>query len=88
MIRKSILFISMATVFFLTGCVSLSNMDKISVEKQHEDVDNRLEAINGTYRLAPPDSLFIAVSDNPDLTTSVTIRPDGNIFSRFWGMYI
>ncbi len=89
MIRKTILFISVITLFSHTGCGSFDKIsgsfDKISVEQHYEDADNRLEAINGTYRLSPPDSLFIAINDNPDLTTSVTIRPDGNIFFPLLG---
>ncbi|MCP4267527.1 MAG: hypothetical protein GY777_18510 [Candidatus Brocadiaceae bacterium] len=85
MIGKIILFLSVVTVLFLTGCVSFDKMDKIAIEEQHDGAENRLESINGTYRLSPPDSLFIAVSDNPELTTSVTIRPDGNIFFPLLG---
>ncbi len=80
MVRSTVLFISIVTVSFLTGCVSFDKMDKIAIEEQHDGAENRLESINGTYKLSPPDSLFISVSDNTDLTTSVTIRPDGNIF--------
>ncbi len=66
MIRKTILFISIITVFLHTGCTSF---DKISVDRAHQykDADNRLEAINGTYSLSPPDVVSINVSDNPDL---------------------
>ncbi len=91
MVRNTILFVSVVIVFFLTGCESLDKItvggkfDNISTKEQHEGSENRLEAINGTYKLSPPDSLFIAVSDNPDLTTSVTIRPDGNIFFPLLG---
>lgn len=89
MIRKTILFISITSVFLHSGCGSFdkTSFDKISVDLQgqYEDADNRLEAINGTYKLSPPDSVYINVSDNPDLTTSVTIRPDGNIFFPLLG---
>ncbi len=91
MVRNTILFVSIVIVFFLTGCESLDKIavggkfDNIPTKEQHKDSENRLEAINGTYKLSPPDSLFIAVSDNPDLTTSVTIRPDGNIFFPLLG---
>ncbi len=91
MIRGKMLLVLMVVVVFHTGCESLDKMvvggkfDKISTKEQHKDSENRLEAINGTYKLSPPDSLFIAVSDNPDLTTSVTIRPDGNIFFPLLG---
>ncbi len=84
MIRKTILFLSIITVFFHAGCGSF---DKISVDRaaQYKDSDNRLEAINGTYKLSPPDVISIIVSDNPDLTTTAIIRPDGNIFFPLLG---
>ncbi len=84
MCRKTILFISLITLFFHTGCGSFDEIS-VDLQEQYDDADNRLEAINGTYRLSPPDSVFIAVNDNPDLTTSVTIRPDGNIFFPLLG---
>jgi polysaccharide export outer membrane protein len=91
MIRGKMLLVSMIVMIFHTGCESLDKItvgekfDKISTKEQHKDSENRLEAINGTYKLSPPDSLFIAVSDNEDLTTSVIIRPDGNIFFPLLG---
>ena len=84
MIRKIILFIPIITLFLHTGCGSFDEIS-VDLQEQYDDADNRLEAINGTYRLSPPDSVFIAVNDNPDLTTSVTIRPDGNIFFPLLG---
>ncbi len=50
-----------------------------------EIIDNRLEGINGTYKLSPPDVVAIDVNDNPELRTTVTIRPDGNIFFPLLG---
>jgi protein involved in polysaccharide export with SLBB domain len=42
--------------------------------------ENRLELLNGKYRLATPDVLEINVQDNPEIGTRATIAPDGNIF--------
>ena len=67
-----------------TGCRSF---DKIPFDFQasDKDIENRLEAINGTYRLSPPDVIEIDVNDNPELRTRAMIRPDGNIFIPLLG---
>ena len=88
MIRKAMLFISIITAFFHTGCVSLDkSFDKIPIglQERYKESNNRLETINGTYKLSPPDVVSINVSDNPDLTTVAIIRPDGNIFFPLLG---
>ena len=84
MIRKTILFISIITMFFHLGCGSYDQIS-VDLQEQYKDSDNRLEAINGTYILTPPDIVSIYVSDNPDLTTNAMIRPDGNIFFPLLG---
>lgn len=84
MIKKIIAFIPVIIVLIHGGCASL---DKIPVDIQTTDkgIENRLEVINGTYRLAPPDVVGIDVNDNPDLRTRAIIRPDGNIFFPLLG---
>lgn len=84
MIKKTILFLSVVGLFVHAGCTSF---DKIPVDIQTsaKDIENRLEIINGTYRLSPPDAITIDVNDNPELATAVTIRPDGNIFFPLLG---
>ncbi len=47
--------------------------------------ENRLELLNGKYRLATPDVLEINVQDNPEIGTRATIAPDGNIFMPLLG---
>ncbi len=95
MVKRILVFvlIAIATVSIHTGCVSLdSTYDTIPDEITQvveDDIDNRLEAINGTYTLSPPDSIGITVNDNPDLNTGATIRPDGNIsFPLLGDVYI
>ncbi len=95
MVKRILVFvlIAIATVSIHTGCISLdSTYDAIPDEITQvveEDIDNRLEAINGTYTLSPPDNISITVNDNPDLNTGATIRPDGNIsFPLLGDVYI
>lgn len=99
MIRNVIKFVPLILVFVHAGCStsfekihhdiigsrSFEEIPNVAASKSDEEIDNRLEAINGTYRLAPPDSISITVNDNPDLRTSATIRPDGNIFFPLLG---
>ncbi|MCP5005643.1 MAG: hypothetical protein GY941_17165, partial [Planctomycetes bacterium] len=47
--------------------------------------ENRLELLNGVYRLATPDIVEINVQDNPEVGTRATIAPDGNIFMPLLG---
>lgn len=76
MIKKTFLFLMFVSLFVHTGCTSF---DKISTQPAYES-KNRLELINGKYKVAPPDVIEIVVSDNPELTTRSIIRPDGNTF--------
>ncbi len=84
MIKKIIIHLSIISLLFYTGCKSF---EKIPVESQasDKDIENRLEAINGTYTLLPPDIIEISVNDNPELKTRAIIRPDGNIFFPLLG---
>ena len=79
MIKKIILLLSFVSLFVHAGCGSF---DKISTDMYQAayESENRLEVINGKYKLAPPDVVEIVVSDNPELTTRSIIRPDGNTF--------
>ncbi len=76
MIKKIILLLSFVSLFVHAGCTSF---DKISTQPAY-DSENRLEVINGKYKVSPPDVIEIVVSDNPELTTRSIIRPDGNTF--------
>ncbi len=85
MVKIIFVLVSIIIVFIHTGCTSF---DKISDEIT-QDSENRLEALNGTYKLSPPDAVSITVNDNPDLDTDVVIRPDGNItFPLLGDVYI
>jgi polysaccharide export outer membrane protein len=83
-IKKIILLLSFVSLFVHTGCGSF---DKIStdIHQAAYESENRLEVINGKYKLSPPDVIEIVVSDNPELTTRSIIRPDGNIFIPLLG---
>ncbi len=76
MIKKTILLLLFVSLFVHAGCTSF---DKISTQPAY-DSENRLEVINGKYKVSPPDVIEIVVSDNPELTTRSIIRPDGNTF--------
>jgi protein involved in polysaccharide export with SLBB domain len=76
MIKKTILLLLFVSLFAHAGCTSF---DKISTQPAY-DSENRLEVINGKYKVSPPDVIEIVVSDNPELTTRSIIRPDGNTF--------
>ncbi|MHC4183441.1 MAG: polysaccharide biosynthesis/export family protein [Planctomycetota bacterium] len=76
MIKKTILLLSFVSFFVHAGCTSF---DKISTQPAY-DSENRLEVLNGKYKLSPPDVIEIVVSDNPELSTRSIIRPDGNTF--------
>lgn len=72
----------------LCGCSSTAKFAQIPTTVP-SDVQNRLEFMNNTYTLAPPDVLAIKVRDNPDLETLVIIRPDGNInFPLLGDLYV
>jgi polysaccharide export outer membrane protein len=62
----------------LCGCGSTQKFAEIPTTVP-SDVQKRLEYLNSTYKLDPPDTLAIRVKDNPDLDTQVIVRPDGNI---------
>lgn len=83
MIRK-IIHLSIISLLFYTGCKSFEEIP-VGFQAPDEDIENRLEAINGTYTLLPPDVIEISVNDNPELKTRAIIRPDGNIFFPLLG---
>lgn len=85
MVRKTIIFISIIAVFVHTGCNSFDKISGEIIGASNKDIENRLEFINGTYKLSPPDVVEIDVNDNPELRTAATIRPDGNIFFPLLG---
>jgi polysaccharide export outer membrane protein len=90
MVKRILVFVSMIVmVFFHAGCTSYDVIPETITQSIGEDVENRLEAINGTYTLSPPDGIQVTVNDNPDLNTGATIRPDGNItFPLLGDVYI
>ncbi len=87
--RQPLNIILFIVLFTYVGCSSTEKkqIDKIVVNEMQtqRDVENRLEVINGKYILAPPDVIEITIDDNPELQTTATIRPDGNIFFPLLG---
>ena len=79
-----ILFLAAIILVIYTGCNTLEPI-QIGSAQLKKDTEKRLELINGKYKLAPPDSIEIYVNDNPELTTTAVIRPDGNIFIPLLG---
>ncbi|MFQ5862888.1 MAG: polysaccharide biosynthesis/export family protein [Candidatus Brocadiales bacterium] len=70
--------IVLAVFIGLCGCSSTEKFTQIPTAVP-TGVQNRLEFLNSTYKLEPPDALAIRVLDNPDLDSQMIIRPDGNI---------
>jgi polysaccharide export outer membrane protein len=85
MIKKTIVFLSIVIVFMHAGCTSFDKIQDNINQITNKNIENRLEAINGTYKLSPPDVIEIDVNDNPELRTRAIIRPDGNIFFPLLG---
>ncbi len=85
MIKKTIIFLSIVIVFIHAGCTSFDKIQDNINQVTNKNIENRLEAINGTYKLSPPDVIEIDVNDNPELRTRAIIRPDGNIFVPLLG---
>jgi polysaccharide export outer membrane protein len=85
MIKKTIIFLSIVIVFIHAGCTSFDKIQDNINQITNKNIENRLEAINGTYKLSPPDVIEIDVNDNPELRTRAIIRPDGNIFFPLLG---
>jgi polysaccharide biosynthesis/export protein len=81
---KKIIYLSIISLLFYTGCKSYGKIP-VGFQAPDENIENRLEAINGTYTLLPPDVIEISVNDNPELKTRAIIRPDGNIFFPLLG---
>jgi protein involved in polysaccharide export with SLBB domain len=79
MIKRIILFLAFVSLFLHVGCESFDKISTDIMQTAYES-ENRLEVINGKYKVSPPDVIEIVVSDNPELTTRSIIRPDGNTF--------
>jgi polysaccharide export outer membrane protein len=82
----------LAGVFALAlagGCTRYTDLNKGFSKIASRSMPERLKVINGTYKLGPPDVIEIRVQDNPDLSTSVIVRPDGCItFSPLGDLYV
>jgi len=59
MVRKTMIFISIIAVFIHTGCNSFDKIPSEIIGASNKDIENRLEFINGTYKLSPPDVVEI-----------------------------
>ncbi|MDR4506161.1 MAG: polysaccharide export protein [Candidatus Scalindua sp.] len=77
--RKNLLMLLCLVMF--AGCTTF---DEIQTGPT-VNMENRLERLNGPYRLATPDVLEISVQDNPEIGTRAAIAPDGNVFMPLLG---
>lgn len=82
MIKKIILLLSFLSLFIHAGCTTY---DVVQPDLSQQAGEKRLEALNGKYKLSPPDVIEIVVQDNPELGTRSIIRPDGNVFIPLLG---
>ena len=82
MIKKIILLLSFLSLFIHAGCTTYDVIQPVLSQQAGE---KRLEALNGKYKLSPPDVIEIVVQDNPELGTRSIIRPDGNVFIPLLG---
>jgi len=69
---RAILFAAAVALLGLAGCDSLQTLPTAPVLKDTESLDT-------SYRIGSDDSLQIFVWRNPELTTTVQVRPDGRI---------
>ena len=75
--RKKLISMLVVISYLVGGCAS---HDEIKTRMlTYRDRENRLEVINGTYRMGAADEIVVTVMDNPDLTKKARIRADGNI---------
>jgi len=70
MFKKYFIFIVISSFFILTACTEKKILKELPVatgEERHST----------NYRIAPGDGINIFVWRNPEVSTSVTVRPDG-----------
>lgn len=69
---KAFLVVAVVALFGVAGCDSLQTLPTAPVVKDTESLDT-------SYRIGSDDSLQIFVWRNPELSTTVQVRPDGRI---------
>jgi polysaccharide export outer membrane protein len=67
--RSNFFFAAVTVCFFLTGCATSEEV----IPKK------KIVAEPETYKIGAEDVLEVAVWQNPDVSRTVTVRPDGNI---------
>ena len=96
---RSVNWLCLAVVLgsvFISGCwgrganyTELSNAIEARARKA-SDIKLDDDRINGVYQIGPPDEIKVIVTDNADLSTETTVRPDGYItfpFSKLHDVY-
>jgi len=71
--------VALACAVVLSGCGGEKFTDLRESIRVAKNEPQRLEVINGRYRIDPPDVLRITVRDNKDMDAEVMVRPDGYI---------
>ncbi len=84
MIKKTILFLLFISFFIHAGCTSFDEI-QTDIYTAYPDIEEKLEVLNGKYKITAPDVIQIAVQDNPELGTTSVIAPDGNVFIPLLG---
>lgn len=76
--RRKKLLCSLAVIIYLVGGCTPYREIKTRMPA-YRGRENRLEIINGTYRLGAADVVVVTVMENSGLTKQARIRSDGNI---------
>ncbi len=71
--------VGMLCLAVLGGCTRYTDIREGINAIQSRSVPERLEVINGKYKIGSPDVINITVRDNIDLNIETVVRPDGNI---------
>jgi len=69
----------------LAGCAGVEYTDINNAVLASENVERRLEKINGRYRLGATDMIGVVVRNGPELSGVHVLRPDGNVTLQLIG---
>lgn len=75
--RKKLISTLVIITYLVGGCTQYREIKTRMLT--YKEKENKLEVINGTYRMGAADEIAVTVRENPDLASRGRIRPDGNI---------